>query len=121
MKNSVLFTIVFVFFLCSGSIFGQLKVQAGIFNADSNISNYMLAAGGDAERVLQMNVTFPKPFSKTPEIQLSVTRIDQDRGNNTRYDVKVVSAHKAGFLMEIKTWGGSKIYLIGGTYLAIGE
>ncbi len=121
MKNSVLFIIAFFFFFCVNSIFAQLKVQTGIFNADSNISNYMLAAGGDAERVLQLNVTFPKPFTKTPEIQLSVTRLDQDKGNNTRYDIKVVSVHKAGFLMEIKTWGGSKIYLIGGTYLAVGE
>jgi len=121
MRKSIIVFIVLLTTLFGQSLFAQLKVQTGIFNADSNISNYMLAAGGDAERVLQINVTFPKPFTKTPDIQLSVTRIDQDRGNNTRYDLKVVSAHKAGFLMEIKTWGGSKIYLIGGTYLAIGE
>jgi len=116
-------TIIFFVLLFSSSqlLFAQLRVQTGVFNADKNVSNYMLAAGGDMERTLQLSISFPKPFTKTPDIQLSITRLDQDRGNNTRYDVKVVSAHKAGFTLEIKTWGGSKIYLIGGTYMAVGE
>ncbi|MDP2036762.1 MAG: H-type lectin domain-containing protein, partial [Ignavibacteria bacterium] len=92
MKKTLVVIVALVFFFGSHSIFAQLKVQTGVFNADKNISNYMLAAGGDMERTQQISVTFPKPFSKTPDIQLSVTRIDQDRGNNTRYDVKVVNA-----------------------------
>ncbi|OGU68695.1 MAG: hypothetical protein A2499_16605 [Stygiobacter sp. RIFOXYC12_FULL_38_8] len=121
MKKSLVAIVALVFFFGSHTLFAQMKVQTGVFNADKNISNFMLAAGGDMERTQQISVTFPKPFTKTPDIQISVTRIDQDRGNNTRYDVKVTNAHKAGFMVEVKTWGGSKIYLIGGTYMAIGE
>lgn len=121
MKKSLAVFIVIVFFLGGQSLFAQLKVQTGVFNADKNISNYMLAAGGDMERTLQLSITFPKPFTKTPDVQLSVTRLDEDKSSNTRYDIKVIAVHKAGFSMEVKTWGGSKIYLIGGTYMAIGE
>jgi len=121
MKKTAVAIVALVFFFSSHSLFAQLKVQTGVFNADRNISNYMLAAGGDMERTQLISVTFTKPFTKTPDIQLSVTRLDEDRGSNTRYDIKVVNAHKAGFTIEVKTWGGSKIYLIGGTYMAIGE
>ncbi len=113
-----------LFVLCifsASSLTAQIKAQTGVFNADRNISNYMLAAGGEMERVLQLNITFPKPFKEKPEVMLSVTRFDGERSVNTRYDIKVTSVYKTGFSMEIKTWGGSKIYLIGGTWLAIGE
>ena len=99
----------------------QMKVQTGTWNADKTISNYMLAAGGDMERNLTLSVTFPKPFIAKPEVIVSITRYDGDANVNTRYDVKVVSVHKAGCTLEIKTWGGTKINLIGGTWMAIGE
>jgi hypothetical protein len=35
--------------------------------------------------------------------------------------VKTVSVHKAGFTLEVKTLGGTKINLIGGTLMAVGE
>ncbi|MHB8907112.1 MAG: H-type lectin domain-containing protein [Melioribacteraceae bacterium] len=50
-----------------------------------------------------------------------MTRFDADTNINTRYDVKVVSVHKAGFTLNVKTWGDTKINLIGGTWMAIGE
>jgi hypothetical protein len=99
----------------------QMKVQTGLWNADKNISNYMLASGGDMERTLSLNITFPKPFNSKPEVSFSITRYDGDANINTRYDLKVVSVHKGGFTLEVKTWGGSKINLIGGTWMAIGE
>ena len=99
----------------------QMKVQTGVWNADKNISNYMLASGGDMERTLSLNISFPKPFNSKPEVIFSVTRYDGDANINTRYDLKAVSVHKGGFTLEVKTWGGSKINLIGGTWMAIGE
>jgi hypothetical protein len=99
----------------------QMKVQTGIWNADKNISNYTLAAGGEMERTVTLNITFPKPFTAKPDVSFSITRFDADTNINTRYDVKAVSVHKGGFTLEVKTWGGTKINLIGGTWMAIGE
>ncbi|MCX6169303.1 MAG: H-type lectin domain-containing protein [Ignavibacteriales bacterium] len=120
-KLSFVLALSIMLLLTAATSNGQMKVQTGVWNADKTISNYTLAAGGEMERTLLLNVTFPKPFTVKPEISFSITRFDADTNINTRYDVKVSSAHKAGFTLEIKTWGGTKINLIGGTWMAIGE
>lgn len=120
-KISFTLVLLAVIFLTSSVSTAQMKAQTGIWNADKTISNYMLAAGGDMERTLRLSVTFPKPFDSKPEVIVSITRYDGDANINTRYDVKVVSVHKAGCTLEIKTWGGTKINLIGGTWMAVGE
>ena len=107
--------------LAAASLNAQVRVQTGIWNADKTISNYMLAAGGENERTVNLSVSFPKPFNTKPEVILSVTRYDGDANIGTRYEVKLISVHKAGFTLEAKTWGGTKINLIGGTWMAVGE
>ncbi|MCX7874568.1 MAG: H-type lectin domain-containing protein [Melioribacteraceae bacterium] len=115
-----------LFFILFISLFvnlnGQSFVQTGEFSVEkTKVSNYMLDSGSDQERTLQLNITFPKQYKNKPEVMLSVTKFDGEKGINTRYSVKLLSVHKAGFSMEIKTWGGSKIYMIGGMWMAIGE
>jgi len=122
MRKSFFTLAISVMLLVSASISNaQMKVQTGLWIADKNISNYTLAAGGEMERTVVLNITFPKPFTTKPEVNFSITRFDADTNINTRYDVKVVSVHKAGFMLNVKTWGGTKINLIGGTWMAIGE
>lgn len=121
MKKTLLTLSLFLIMLISSTSIAQIKVQTGIWNADKTISNYSLAAGGEMERYVTLNITFPKPFNTKPEILFSVTRYDGEGSINTRYDCKVVSSHKGGFQLEIKTWGGTKIHLIGGNWMAIGE
>jgi hypothetical protein len=120
-KTSFVFTLIGLFLIAASVSNAQLKVQTGVWNADKNISNYPLASGGELERTLSLNITFPRPFNTKPDVTFSITRYDGDANINTRYDLKVVSVHKAGFTLEVKTWGGTKINLIGGTYMAIGE
>jgi hypothetical protein len=110
-----------ILLITAASSKAQMKAQTGLWNADKNISNYTLASGGEMERSVLLNITFPKPFVSKPELIFGVTRFDADSKINTRYDVKLVSLHKAGFTLEVKTWGGTKINLIGGTWMAIGE
>jgi len=109
------------FVLAATSLNAQVKAQTGVWNADRNTPNFLLGAGGEAERSVYINISFPKPFNTKPEVILSVTRYDGDANINTRYDVKITSVHKAGFSIEAKTWGGSKITMIGGTWIAVGE
>jgi len=122
MRKSFFTLAISIMLLVSASISNaQMKVQTGLWIADKNISNYTLSAGGEMERTVVLNITFPKPFVSQPEVSFSITRFDADTNINTRYDVKVVSVHKAGFTLNVKTWGGTKINLIGGTWMAIGE
>lgn len=118
MKKMSLILFVFI----SYSICAQSFVQTGEFSVErTKVSNYMLDSGSDQERTLQLNITFHKTFNNKPEVMLSVTKFDGEKGINTRYGVKVLSVSKSGFSMEIKTWGGSKIHMIGGMWMAIGE
>jgi hypothetical protein len=119
-KMKKIFLLSFLFITIS--INAQSFVQTGEFSVErTKVSNYMLDSGSDQERTLQLNITFPKAFNNKPEVMLSVTKFDGEKGINTRFSVKVLSVHKAGFSMEIKTWGGSKIHMIGGMWMAIGE
>lgn len=111
-----------IFFGIVFLINAQSFVQTGEFSVEkSKVSNYMLDSGSDQERIMQLNLLFPKPFNNKPEVMISVTKYDGEKGINTRYSVKVLSVNKTGFSMEIKTWGGSKIYMIGGMWMAIGN
>jgi hypothetical protein len=118
--KKILLAISFIVFVSSIS-FAQVRAQTGVWNADKTISGYTLATGGEMERYQTIQITFPKPFNTKPEIQFSVTRYDGEGGVGARYDCKIISSYKGGFTLEIKTWGGTKIHLIGGTWMAIGE
>jgi len=123
MRKHIFTICLFAFLIFAAvSLNAQVRAQTGVWNAEkTTISNYSLGAGGEMERSVSLSISFPKPFNTKPEVILSVTRYDGDANINTRYDVKIVSVHKAGFKLEAKTWGGSKITMIGGTWMAIGE
>lgn len=121
-KISFALTLLLVLLLTASVSNAQLKVQSGTWGADKRtVPSYMLGAGGEVERSLTLSFTFTKPFIAKPEVIVSINTFDGDANINTRYDVKTISVHKAGFTVEVKTWGGSKINMIGGTWMAIGE
>lgn len=121
MKKQLLTLSFFLMLLLTGTSIAQLRAQTGLWNADKTISNYSLAAGGELERTVTLQITFPKPFNTKPEVIFGITRFDADANINERYDVKVTYIHKGGFTLEVKTWGGTKIQLIGGNWMAVGE
>ncbi|MHB8907111.1 MAG: hypothetical protein ACYC6D_13405 [Melioribacteraceae bacterium] len=49
----------------------QMKVQTGLWIADKNISNYTLAAGGEMERTVVLNITFPNPLQQSRKLVLA--------------------------------------------------
>lgn len=122
MKKSILIISAFVFFLfASNTLFAQMEIQTGKYKFDPTISNFSLAYGGDQERVHLLTITFPKPFKTVPQVMIGVTKYDGDRSSNTRFDVSVTSVSKTTIQIQAKTWGGTKIYLLAGEWIAIGE
>lgn len=98
-----------------------MKVQTGTYLADNRISNYSLAYGGELERTHEIFVRFQKPYLEKPEIITSVTVYDGSRDSNTRFEIKTKDVSKTGFTIVARTWGGTKIFAIGGTWMAIGN
>ncbi len=99
------------------STFAQ-EVQSGSFSASTATPNYSLASGS-GDRTYSIEVNFPKGFDVKPDIILSVSMLEADKSVNLRYDVMAKQISRDGFMITIKTWGDSKIQLIGGSWLAV--
>ncbi|MFH0991983.1 MAG: H-type lectin domain-containing protein [bacterium] len=94
------------------------QVQSGRYMFDKNLKDYTLdKESGD--RVVQLEVTFPKAFEQKPEVIVAVNYLDCDKEKNLRYEVKTISVSRDGFLVQVKTWGDTKIYAIGGGWIAV--
>jgi hypothetical protein len=113
------FGYVIAIFLVLGvvSTFAQ-EVQSGVFSANSTSAGYSLnKESGD--RTYSIEVNFAKGFDVKPSIILSVSLLEADKDTNVRYDVVAKSISRDGFMITIKTWSDTKIYTIGGSWLAV--
>ena len=68
---------------------------------------------------MALEVKFETPFTKKPQIVLSVTQIDSDQETNLRYNVEAVSISRDGFTIRVRTWADSKLFSISGYWIAI--
>jgi hypothetical protein len=108
--SSVLFFIFFATMVSAQTQSGQWQTKAGDkdYNLDTN----------NGERSTTIEVSFPKPYDVKPKVMVSVSQLDADKGFNSRYNVEVLSVSRDGFTVKIKTWADSKVYSIGGYWLA---
>lgn len=94
------------------------QVLTGTYRFDKKLANYTLdKESGD--RSMEMEVTFAKPFESKPEVLVSVNYLDADKDLNLRYEVKTLSVSRDGFAVQVKTWGDTKIFAIGGGWMAV--
>lgn len=94
------------------------QVLTGTYRFDKKLANYTLdKESGD--RSMEMEVTFAKPFETKPEVLVSVNYLDSDKNLNLRYELKTLSVSRDGFTVQVKTWGDTKIYAIGGGWMAV--
>lgn len=73
---------------------------------------------GTGERVITLEVEFPKPFEKKPTVVIAVNHVDADKTTNLRYSVQATSISRDGFTLRISTWGDTKIFGLGGFWVA---
>ena len=110
-----------VFILSSLTItFSQSKFVTGKFVANTNNSGFTLDKN-TGPRTFSLEVNFLNPFESRPEVVISVTTLDADKGTNVRYNVEAISISRDGFTIKITTWDDSKIYGIGGNWIAYME
>lgn len=94
------------------------EVESGSFSANSNTPNYTLHQQS-GERTVSIEVTFEKGFEVKPDVILSVSLLDAEKSTNIRYNVTAKAISRDGFVITIRTWSDSKIYSIGGSWLAV--
>jgi hypothetical protein len=93
-------------------------IQTGTFKASESTPGYTLAAGS-GDRTTGIDVKFDKPFASKPQVILGVTTLDGAKESNLRYEAQADAVTRDGFTIKLKTWGDTKIFTIGGNWLAI--
>ncbi|KAB2838844.1 MAG: hypothetical protein F9K45_10820 [Melioribacteraceae bacterium] len=115
----VLLTAVFFILLGFVSNISAQQVLYGNFNFDYTMQGFTLDKN-TGERVYTAYVKFEPGFDKMPTVIMSVNKLDSSKDDNIRYDVSADAVSRDGFTIKIKTWGNSKIYGIGGGWIAFG-
>jgi len=119
--KKIIFAIFVVAFVGSLSVVSaQSKFLTGKYTVNYNNSGYTLDKN-TGERSYTMEVNFLNPFEKRPEVVVTISLLDADKGTNVRYNVETTGVSRDGFTLKISTWGDSKIFGLGGTWIAYSE
>ena len=97
--------------------FAQSQVESGKWSVSTSKTGYTLD-GNEGDRSMTIDVSFDVPFDEKPDIILGVTMMDATTQTNTRYNVSPMSVSRDGFTIKVATWSNSKIYGIGGYWIA---
>jgi hypothetical protein len=121
------FSFLLSFFLFSILVFAQtpattqtvspVQIQSGAFNLAAGTEGYNLDKS-TGERSTTLEVTFEKPFDKKPKVVLAADFLDTDTKTNLRYKIEAISISRDGFTIKVSTWADTKIFGIGGNWLA---
>ena len=116
MKNINTLIFLSIFTVISVQAFAQ-TMQSSSWSVNQSLTAYSLDKN-NGERTMTIEVDFETPFTKKPQIFLSVTQIDSDKEANVRYNVEAVSISRNGFTIKVRTWADSKLFSISGYWLA---
>jgi len=111
------FCLVLALALMSFPTLGQSHVQSAAFSMDKTTKDFSLD-NGKGDRIAQIEITFPTPFDSKPEIVIAVSSVDAAKETNLRYSAKAIGISRDGFTLQVKTWDDSKIFGIGGSWIA---
>jgi hypothetical protein len=120
MKRLSVSALLILFLLSSSFVLAQVKIQTNKFSANTSTTGYTLDKNS-GDRSVTIEVTFEKPFDKKPTVILNVNMLDADTKSNTRYSVEPTSISRDGFTIKISTWSESKIFGIGGNWIAYSD
>lgn len=111
---------IFFLFFVSLTTFVFAQTQSGQWISKAGDTSYNLDSKSGA-RSTTIEVSFENPYEVKPKVLVSVTHLDADKGFNNRYNVEVLSVSRDGFTIKVQTWADTKIYSIGGYWLAFSE
>lgn len=110
----------FFFLLLSVTVCGQV-FEVGVFQANKTTYPAYTLDKGEGLREINLEIRFTEMFRKKPEIMLGVTLLDMEKDENIRYKMEVSFVTTEGFVLKIMTWGNTRIFNIGGNWMAISD
>jgi len=118
MKHLGIIALCCILFCAFGTIAYGQEFQMGTFSLTPSSDGYSLNKGS-GERIVLLEVAFPKSFEVKPDVILNLNTIDADKTENLRISMKSASISRDGFTIQVRTWAESKINMVGGTWIAV--
>ncbi len=103
--------------LFAGATFAQVQVQSGSFYYSKDNANYTLHAN-QGKRLVEYEITFPKPFEKKPKVIIMPSLVDAEKATQVRYNIRATGVSRDGFVLLAEVWGDTQFHSIGGFWLA---
>jgi hypothetical protein len=81
----------------------------------------LLEPNGEGPRVFRLPVSFSRPFSVPPVVQVGIVGLDVSKEDNARVRVRAMDITETGFTLHAETWWGTKIWSVDVSWVAIGS
>ena len=117
MKKLIYIPLVIALLGIAFTTYAQVKVQSGTWSANANTEGYTLSEN-EGDRSVTISVNFLDPFENKPDVILGLTILDATSEKNVRYKVEALSVSRDAMTIKISTWADTKIFGIGGFWLA---
>jgi len=115
--KKVFASLVILLFAASLSYGQAAQIQSGTFFYSKDNQNYTLHAN-QGKRIVEYEITFPKPFEKKPKVIIMPALIDAEKSTQVRYNLRASGVSRDGFVLLAEVWGDTQFNAIGGFWLA---
>jgi len=105
-----------LFLILSVGLFAQ-QIESGVFDVSTSTKGYTLDKNS-GDRIFTLEVRFNKPFETTPDVTVGLNKMEFDKDSNARVDVQATAVSRDGFVLRIKTWGDTRVLVLGGGWVA---
>lgn len=105
-----------LFLVLSVGLFAQ-QIESGVFDVNTNTKGYTLDKNS-GDRIFTLEVRFNTPFETIPDVIVGLNKMEFDKNTNARADVQATAVSRDGFVLRIKTWGDTRVLVLGGSWVA---
>jgi hypothetical protein len=105
-----------LFLILSVGLFAQ-QIESGVFDVNTNTKGYTLDKNS-GDRIFTLEVRFNNPFETIPNVVVGLNKMEFDKNTNARVDVQATAVSRDGFVLRIKTWGDTRVLVLGGSWVA---
>ena len=102
----------------SSYLFAQIQIQSGSFSYSAAESKAYSLHANEGKRLVEYEITFPKPFDKKPKVVICTTTIDAVKSDQMHYSIRATNISREGFVLVAEVWGDTQLNAIGGNWLA---
>lgn len=105
-----------LFLMLSLGMFAQ-QIESGVFDVSTSTKGYSLDKNS-GDRIFTLEVRFNTPFETIPDVICGLNKMEFDKETNARVDVQATAVSRDGFVLRIKTWGDTRVLVLGGSWIA---